>query len=557
MTTTTTPNYLDSLLGGGGALRVEGNGITGQQVAAVVHLGEGTTGDYDVASQTVEVSATPVSDLELGLYYYGVGAAGLNSVSTFTSGGPVRELGYDAVVSPSTQKFYTAYPTSWGHAFVVLAGAMVEMLAPRAITIEGQAYTLLESAATASGANLGYYVTRYASVPGSGGSGAVNHVLFVDGTNGTSGGDGSLGNAFLTPTEAIAHAVANSIRIPIIAIAPGLYIGDLTVPEALRGIILSEFVAGSLASTAEATTVRINGDILCTSYQGISRVELNRIFLNGNIVSTNPAAAPAQLNLSARDSQLIGNLTASQILVSGQRVRFVSGAITASSGYVALDVDRFTRKSVLDAGASVTISPPPSILLSDGPLTVLQGGDPGGGGDGTLAVDATKQVFNFPDGRRVWTYTRHYCVTLVNGVTNSSIVITESEHGGEGTAVRVSDGGSGYTDISYPIAHVKVEYFGALPSTGGYGPGGFSRVTWEGSLDKDAASGTWTNRDQLSLVSPSWQTSEDLGQISASMNTIGPTYRDIRFNLEFNGPQSPPPYSMVKVTINGTGKFAL
>lgn len=560
MTTTTTPNYLDSLLGGGGALRVEGNGITGQQVAAVVHLGEGTMGDYDVASQTVEVSATPVSDLELGLYYYGVGAAGLNSVDTFASGGPRRELGYDAIVNATAQKFYTVYPASWGHAFVTLDGFPVDMLPGRAVTIEGAAYALLESVDSATGTNLYFYVSAYVGGTGQTSIGGVNHVLFVDGTNGSAGGNGTLGSMFLMPSQAIAAAVSRGMSTVIIAIASGTYIETISKPESIQRLVLTEFVPG-VRENALQGTVRLDGNIVCISYNGQNNLELNRIRLNGNISSVNPIAAPAQLNLHVTDCTLLSDITALQVVLYGRRTNFTSSAssITASAGYVALDIDRETRKWIRDNG--IAISPAPTITIYDGPLTVAEGGDPGGVSDGTVASDSTRQIHNFSDGRRIWQYTRMYSVKLEEGV-ESTITITEAEHGGDGTPVRVPDGMGGYTDISYPIALVRVELFGVLPSADPgptVGVPGFMRHTWEGAIDKNAATGFWTNREGLSLVSPTWTmraTEDDVGAIGfVGLQIVSNS--NIAISLRFDGLKSPPYEVLVKVTISGTGKFVV
>jgi pectin methylesterase-like acyl-CoA thioesterase len=394
--------------------------------------------------------------------------------------------------------------------------------------------------------------------PGEGGSSVgdspIANVLIVDGVNyASSGANGSRAKPFRYPNDAINAAVALGSLRPVIALAPGTYTGEIAVPEQIRHLVLTELVHGTVGSTSSDTTVSIVGDISCTSYQGVSRVDLNRIFLTGNIISRNPAAAPAQLNLSVRECQIVGNLTASQIVVYGHRTKFVTSTIVASSGYVALDLDRFTHRGILASGASVAISPAPTVTLYDGPLTVAQGGDPGSSYNGTLAADATKQVFNFTDGRRVWKYERYYCVTLVNGVTNSSVVITESEHGGDGQAV-YNPG----TDISHPIAHVTVEFFGALPTpTEPTTPGGFSRMTWEGALDKDSSSGVWVKREELSIVQPCWDTLQDMGKVVATMSLSGTANRTITLNLSFDGPSSPPPYSLVKVLIQGTGKFVV
>jgi len=394
--------------------------------------------------------------------------------------------------------------------------------------------------------------------PGDGSAGTVSlpvsGVLYVDGVNGSVDGDGAFGNAFIMPSQAIAAAVSLGMDTLIVAIAPGVYVESISKPESIHRLVLTEFVPGVRANVTSGM-VRITGNITCISFQGQNNLELNRINLNGNISSINPIAAPAQLNLHVTDCTLLSDITALQVVLYGHRTNFTSSAssITASSGYVYCDVDRETRKWIRDNG--LVISPAPTFAIYDGPLTVAEGGDPGTVYDGNLVSDTTKQVYNYPDGRRVWKFSKMFSLILANGVNNTSVQILETAHGGNGTPYIEYDINEVPISGSYPVARVRVELVGSLPNgVADISPGGFVSLIWEGAITKNAFTGEWESTQQPELVTTSWQTNFTFGYFSPPVLTFS-NGRDITVQMQYSGPENPPSAFFVNVEIKGTGRF--
>lgn len=66
--------------------------------------------------------------------------------------------------------------------------------------------------------------------------GSITRVLRVDGTLGAASGDGSLGNPFATPQQAVTNAVTRGWNNVQLLIAPGTYATALVIPIALQVI---------------------------------------------------------------------------------------------------------------------------------------------------------------------------------------------------------------------------------------------------------------------------------------------------------------------------------
>lgn len=99
---------------------------------------------------TVEITA--------GQPYYGVGPAGLASLSTLTPVPTVAPGGYHAIVAPSNQKFYTAYPAAWGIASIYAGQFYADMLPPSLVTFAGVEYYLFESTNLLTYPSLDFWV---------------------------------------------------------------------------------------------------------------------------------------------------------------------------------------------------------------------------------------------------------------------------------------------------------------------------------------------------------------------------------------------------------------
>jgi hypothetical protein len=93
-------------------------------------------------------------------YYYGVGEPGLSSVATLTSAALLGVFTF--TVSPVSQKVYFVHPTSVVIASILHNGLPLGVLPSRSITVEGIAYTVIESTWELTYPDLDFIVTRVA-----------------------------------------------------------------------------------------------------------------------------------------------------------------------------------------------------------------------------------------------------------------------------------------------------------------------------------------------------------------------------------------------------------
>jgi hypothetical protein len=78
-------------------------------------------------------------------WYFGAGDAGLTSVTSLQSTTATDPYGL-TVMSPDAQKCHWVYPAAWGTIGVTLSNLPLELMEHRAVTIDGIAYTWVESA---------------------------------------------------------------------------------------------------------------------------------------------------------------------------------------------------------------------------------------------------------------------------------------------------------------------------------------------------------------------------------------------------------------------------
>ena len=165
--------------------------------------------------------------------------------------------------------------------------------------------------------------TMQTATPGSLGiGGSITRVLRVDGTLGTAGGDGSLGNPFATIPQAVASAVTRGWGNVQLFIAPGTYPASVVVPISLQ-LICSGYdstgvdmpvlsgafsFSGAGAGTLGFTDCLVSAPTIDAGVQDLFLIAWR------SIISS--AVTGANLTCEWHDSIQSGNVTAAAILTT-------------------------------------------------------------------------------------------------------------------------------------------------------------------------------------------------------------------------------------------------